>query len=141
MTLITNITGSRQTNLRFDPGGFLPDKLNQSIEAFVYSILGAQVNIRSSILASGGLVKEVQSELLVLVEDAIRQTDLAEHVQRYPLAVDEAKVRLNLAVCLGGWLIPGRMVINTESFVGYNNQLKQAVAGMKLGIEGMHLTS
>ena len=30
--------------------------------------------------------------------------------------------------------MPARMVINTESIVGYNNKLKQAKAGMKLGI-------
>ena len=48
--------------------------------------------------------------------------------------VDEAKVRLNLAVCLGAWLMPARMIINTKSMVGYNNKLKQAVAGMKLGV-------
>jgi len=73
-------------------------RINQSIEAFVYCILGAQVNIRSSILGSGGQAKEAQSEFLVLMEDAIRQPDLAKSVQRYQLAVDEAKVRLNLAV-------------------------------------------
>ena len=97
--------------------------------------------MRSSILGSGGHAKEVQSEFLVLVEDAIRQPDLAASVQRYQLAVDEAKVRLNLAVCPGAWLMPGRMVINTESVVGYNNQLKQAGAGMKLGINNEVNTS
>ena len=33
-------------------------RLNQSIEAYVYCILGAQVNMRSSILGSGGRAKE-----------------------------------------------------------------------------------
>ena len=69
-----------------------------------------------------------------MVEDAIRQPDLAKSVQRYQLAIDEAKVRLNLAVCPGAWLMPARMLINTESTVGYNNHLKQVVQGMKLGI-------
>ena len=55
-------------------------------------------------------------------------------MQRYQLAVDEAKVRLNLAVCPGSWLMPAKMIINTESTVGYNNKLKQATAGMKLGV-------
>ncbi|KAL9958652.1 hypothetical protein ACROYT_G035700 [Oculina patagonica] len=109
-------------------------RVNQSIEAFVYCILGSQVNVRSSILGTGGRAKEAQSEFLVLVEDAIRQPDLAKSVQRYQLSIDEAKVRLNLAVCPGAWLMPGSMVINTESVVGYNNQLKQAVAGMKIGL-------
>ena len=74
-------------------------RINQSIEAFVYCILGAQVNIRSSILGDGGRAKEAQTEFLTLMEDAIRQPDLSKSVQRYQLAVDQAKVRLNLAVC------------------------------------------
>ena len=109
-------------------------RVNQSIEAFVYCILGAQVNVRSSILGEGGRAKEAQTEFLTLMEDAIRQPDLAKSVQRYQLAVDEAKVRLNLAVCPGAWLMPARMIINTESTVGYNNKLKQAAPGMKLGV-------
>ena len=109
-------------------------RINQSIEAYVYCILGAQVNVRSSILGEGGRAKEAQTEFLTLMEDAIRQPDLAKSVQRYQLAVDQAKVRLNLAVCPGAWLMPARMVINTGSIVGYNNALKQAKAGMKLGI-------
>ena len=30
--------------------------------------------------------------------------------------------------------MPARMIINTESIVGYNNKLKQGKAGMKLGV-------
>ena len=109
-------------------------RINQSIEAYVYCILGAQVNVRSSILGEGGRAKEAQTEFLVMMEGAIRQPDLAKSVQRYQLAVDEAMVRLNLAVAPNAWLMPARMVINTESTIGYNNKLKQAVSGMKLGV-------
>ena len=109
-------------------------RINQSIEAFVYCILGAQVNVRSSILGIGGRAKEAQTEFLTLMENAITQPDLAKSVQRYQLSVDQAQVMLNLAVCPGAWLMPARMIINTESIVGYNNKLMQAKAGMKLGI-------
>ena len=90
--------------------------------------------MRSSILEEGGRAKEAQTEFLTLMEDAIRHPDLAKTVQRYQLAVNEEKVRLNLAVCPGAWLMAARMVINTGSIVGYDNKLKQASAGMKLGI-------
>ena len=63
-------------------------RINQSIEAYVYCILGAQVNVRSSILGEGGRAKEAQTEFLTLMEDAIRQPDLAKSVQRYQLAFD-----------------------------------------------------
>ena len=109
-------------------------RLNQSIEAFVYCVLGAQVNFRSSILGNGGRAKEAQSEFLVLVEDAIRSPYISKSVQRYQVAVDEAKARLDFATIPGSWLMPSRMVINTESTIGYNNQLKQATPDMKLGV-------
>ena len=67
------------------------------------------------------------------MEDAIRQLDLAQSVQRYQLTVDQAKVRLNLVAPMA-WLIPAQMIINTASTIGYNNKLKQAVSGMKLGV-------
>ena len=124
---------------------FVPDKaegltqaglsrINQSIEAFVYCVLGAQVNVRSSILGDGGRAKEAQTEFLVLLEESIRQPNLSKSVQRYQLAVDEAKVRLNLAVAPGTWLMPARMVLNTGSVAGYNNQLRQATPNMQLGV-------
>jgi len=109
-------------------------RINESIEAFVYCILGTQVNVRSSIIGEGGRAKEAQTEFLTLMESAITQLDLAKSVQRYQLAVDEAKVRLNLAVAPMAWLMPANMIINTTSVVGYNNKLKQAVAGTKLGV-------
>ena len=64
-------------------------QINQSIEAFVYCVLGAQVNARSSIVpwGTGGRAREAQNEFLVLMEDVIRQPDLAQSVQRYQLAV------------------------------------------------------
>ena len=54
--------------------------------------------------------------------------DISKSVQRYQMAVDEAKVRLDLAVVPETWLMPSHMVLNTGSVVGYNNQLKQVRA-------------
>ena len=40
------------------------------------------------------------------MEDEIRQPDISKSVQRVQPAIDEAKVRLNLAVSPGAWLTP-----------------------------------
>ena len=109
-------------------------RLNQSIEALVYCVLGAQVNVRSSILGNTGSVQEVRQEFLVLLEDAIKQPDISKSVQRFQLAVQEAKVKLDLAVSPGTWLMPSIMVINTESTIGYNNRLKRVEPSMRLGV-------
>ena len=109
-------------------------RINQSIESFCYAILGSQVNVRSSIAGSQGSSIETQREFLSLVEDAIRNPDLGKSVQRFQLAIESAKVRLDLAISPGTWLLPSKMVVNTESVVGYNNKLKKATRRMKIGI-------
>ena len=43
-------------------------RLNQSIKAFVYCILGPQVNVRSSIVGEFGGAKKAQREFLILME-------------------------------------------------------------------------
>ena len=109
-------------------------RINQSIESFCFSILGSQVNVRSSITGSQGSSIETQREFLSLVEDAIRNPDISKSVQRFQLAIESAKVRLDLAISLGTWLLPSKMVVNTESVVGYNNKLKKATSFMKIGV-------
>ena len=109
-------------------------RINQSIESFCFAILGAQVNVRSSIAGSQGSSIETQREFLSLVEDAIRNPDLGKSVQRFQLAIESAKVRLDLAISPGTWLLPSKMVVNTESVVGYNNKLKKATSFMQIRV-------
>ena len=109
-------------------------RINRSLEAFVYCVLGAQVNIRSSIVGNSGGAVEAQQEMLKLFESAVIEEDLATSVQRYQLAVQEAKLRLDLAIAPGIWLMPSNLVINTESIVGYNNELQKATDSMQFGV-------
>ena len=69
-----------------------------------------------------------------MVEDAIRNPDISKSVQRFQLAIESAKVRLDLAISPGLWLLPSKMVVNTESVVGYNNKLKKATSFMRIGV-------
>ena len=109
-------------------------RINQSIESFCYAILGSQVDVRSSISGSQGSAIETQRQFLSMVEDAIRNPDISKPVQRFQLAIESAKVRLDLAISPGLWLLPSKMVVNTESVVGYNNKLKKATSFMRIGV-------
>ena len=68
------------------------------------------------------------------MEDMIKEADISKSVQRFQLAIQESKVKLDFAISPNTWLDPSRMVINTESTVGYNNKLKRATLKMKLGL-------
>ena len=109
-------------------------RINQSIESFCYAILGSQVDVRSSISGSQGSAIETQRQFLSMVEDAIRNPDISKSVQRFQLAIESAKVRLDLAISPGLWLLPSKMVVNTESVVGCNNKLKKATSFMRIGV-------
>ena len=109
-------------------------RINRSLEAFVYCVLGSQVNIRSSIVGNSGGAVEAQQEMMKLFESAVIEEDLSTSVQRYQLAVQEAKLRLDMAIAPGIWLMPSNLVINTESIVGYNNELQKATLDMKFGV-------
>ena len=109
-------------------------RINRSLEAFVYCVLGAQVNIRSGIVGNSGGAVEAQQEMMKLFESAVIEEDLSTSVQRYQLAVQEAKLRLDLAIAPGIWLMPSNLVINTESIVGYNNELQKASSDMQFGV-------
>ena len=109
-------------------------RINQSIESFCYAILGSQVDVRSSISGPQGSAIEAQRQFLSMVEDAIRNPDISKSVQRFQLAIESAKVRLDLAISPGLWLLPSKMVVNTESVVGYNTKLKKATSFMRIGV-------
>ena len=92
------------------------------------------MDVRSSISGSQGSAIETQRQFLSMVEDAIRNPEISKSVQRFQLAIESAKVRLDLAISPGLWLLPSKMVVNTESVVGYNNKLKKATTFMRIGV-------
>ena len=109
-------------------------RINQNIEVFVFCILGAQVSARSGITGNSGSAVEVRREFLALLEDSIRKPNISASIERFQLAVQEARVKLDLAISPGTWLLPARMVINTASKIGYNNELRRASPHIRLGV-------
>ena len=110
-------------------------RINNSIEAFVYCILGSQAATLSSILDGGDRSGETQKDFHKNMESAIINTDIdiEKSIQRYREAIVNTKTRFNFAVAQGTWLMPSRM-INTETIVGYNNELQSADETVKLGV-------
>ena len=94
-------------------------RINQSIEVFVFTILSAQVNVRSGITGNSGSAVEVRREFLALLEDSIRKPNISASIERFQLAIQESREKLDIAISHGTWLLSARMVINTASKIGY----------------------
>ena len=98
------------------------------------SVLGAQANSHTSIIGDSGSAKNIQLDFLILVEDAIKTLDASNGPVKYQDAIERTKTHLDVAIARGVLLMPSRMIINTESIVGYNNNLTRVTDDMKLGV-------
>ena len=140
ISFVRNDQGAEKQLKHFVPNrssGLTPNRLgriNRSIEAFGYCILGAQANTRSSIIGATGTARNTQTDFLVLFDDAIRKLTVSNGPAKYQEAIEKTKVRLNFAIARGVLLLPSQMIINKESVVGYNNNLRRTTDDMKLGV-------
>ena len=143
-------TFSKQTDLTtegnpFDAiGSFVLDKssgftqsdvsrINDSIRAYVWAILGAQSQARSSILGAGKAF-DAQKQFLANVEDVINsEVDLPGSIERYQLVLQYARSKVDFVVGLGLYMIPSDMDLYIGTINGYNNLITIASDDLQLG--------
>ena len=70
-------------------------------------------------------------------EDSIIEEDVGQSISHYQQAITDAKLKLDFAIAPRLWLIPSNLIINTESKIGYNNNLKTVTPTMKFGINNL----
>ena len=105
----------------------------QSIESFIYCVLGAQANTRWSIVGRGAMSLQTQEVFKKLVNDTIIQSDPTVTVSNMRKAIKDTNVVLNMVISPGIILIPSNLIILDKMVPGYNNVLKLATKGMKFG--------
>ena len=105
----------------------------QSIESFVYCVLGAQADTRWPIVGRGAMSLQTQEVFKKLVNDTIIQSDPTVTISNMRKAIKDTNVVLNTAISPGIILIPSNLIILDKMVPGYNNVLKLATKGMKFG--------
>ena len=105
-----------------------------AVESYVYALLGAQAQIRWSIVSNGAKSLQAQEIFHRLVKDIITQDDPVKAISDMRLAIKNTNVVLNMAIIPGIILIPSDMIILKEKVAGYNNVLTLATKDMKFGV-------
>ena len=108
--------------------------LNQSIEAYIYAILGSQSKTRQSIVGNRGSALETQVVFRQIVEDCIINYDTSTWINNMNLAISDTNVVLDTAISPSLWLLPSNVIIQKNIIPGYNNMLKVASKNMKFGL-------
>ena len=111
-------------------------RLDDSIRTFVYCLLGAQAQTRSSILTS----PETQQVFVDLLEKNIKSMfSIAESISQYQDAISKVRVKIDYVVGFGLYMIPSNLILNVSSVDGYNNNIVTAdeTLGLKIGLNEM----
>ena len=105
----------------------------QSVESYVYCVLGAQANTRWAIVGQGARSLQTQEVFKKLVNTTIIQSDQTVTIANMRKAIKDTNVVLNMAISPGIILIPSNLVMLDKMKVGYNNVLKLVTSGMRFG--------
>ena len=108
--------------------------INESIEAFIYSILGSQARTKQSIYSNRASALETQQEFRKIVEDSVISYDTSVWINNKNQPVTDTNAVFNKAVCPTLWLLPSNMILLNKPIPGYNNKLKVSDASMKFGL-------
>ena len=109
--------------------------LMDSVESYVYSILGAQAKTRWSIVSSQlGKSLQMQQAFRRIVNDTVVQTNVNVTISDMRTAIRDTNVILNMAINPNIILIPSRLIILETPIPGYNNVLSIPTKTTTFGI-------
>ena len=103
----------------------------QSIESFVYSILGSQAETHWS--NEGAKSLQTQVVFKKIVQDTVIEDDETITIADMRKAIKDTKVILNTAITPGIILIPGSLIILKKKIAGFNNILTLGQSWMQFG--------
>ncbi|CAB4011567.1 Hypothetical predicted protein [Paramuricea clavata] len=105
----------------------------QSLEVYVYAVLGAQAKTRWSITGQGAKSLQTQDVFRKVLKDSIVQNDITTIIRNMRTAIADTNVVLNFAIMPGLILILSDMRILQKTLKGYSNILTLAKSGMSFG--------
>ncbi len=107
--------------------------LQQSVESYVYAVLGAQASLRFPIVGEGAKSLQTQDKFRTIVKETIVQSDVTITISNMRAAIASTNVVLNMAISPGMILVPSNLIIQREKIPGYNDVLTLATDKMKFG--------
>ena len=105
----------------------------QSIQSYIYAVLGAQAKTRWAIVGAGAKSLQTQDVFNTIVKETIAESDVTIMISNMREAIKDTNVVLNMAISSGMILVPSNLIIQKEKIPGYNNVLTLATDKMKFG--------
>ena len=108
--------------------------MNESIRAYSWSILNAQVNTATGILGTGTAF-DAQKQFVANVELCIAASDdLPREIEKYQDTLQYAKSKVNFVFGIGLYMCPSNLEMQIGIREGYNNKIIIATDDKELGV-------
>ena len=108
------------------------ERINESIRAYCWAILGSQSQVKSDILGVGSAF-DAQKQFLANTEDAIQSpVDLPRQITRYQNALKYARTKMDYVFGFGLYMAPSNMKLRIGTIQGYNNKIILSTRDQKL---------
>ena len=109
-------------------------RLNESIRAYSWSILNAQVNTATGILGTGTAF-DAQKQFVTNVEICIAGSDdLPSEIEKYQDTLQYAKSKVDFVFGIGLYMTPSNLEMQIGIREGYNNKIIIATDDKELGV-------
>ena len=110
------------------------ERLADSIQTYVWSVLTAQVQIRTGILGTGVAFRAQTQFKKNLETDITSPVDAQAAITRYQDVVQNASSEINFSFGEGLVMAPGDLLLRIGKIVGYNNNIIIATSAQSLGL-------
>ncbi len=91
--------------------------LQQSVESYVYAVLGAQASLRFPIVGEGAKSLQTQDKFRTIVKETIVQSDVTITISNMRAAIASTNV-VPMAISPGMILVPSNLIIQKEKIPG-----------------------
>ena len=108
--------------------------INESIEAFIYFILGSQARTQQYIYSNRAIALETQQEFCSIVEDSVLNYNTSTWINNMNRTITDTNIILNLAISPSLWLMSNNLIIIKNPIKGFNNKLQVATINMNFGV-------
>ena len=115
------------------------DRNNDSIRTYIYCLLGARVQARTSIIGQSGTSPDAQKQFIKNFEDAIfANLSIPDSIERYQNAINNSHSKLDFAIGSGLYMIPSDLVMKIGNLDNYNNNILIATDNKDFGINDIN---
>ena len=111
--------------------------IQESIQSYIYCVLGAQAQTKTAIVGKGALSLQTQDIFWKLVKESLVQNETFNLIKNVQLAIKSTNVVPNIAISPDMQLVPDNLIILNNPKFAYKDLVHNTIKGMHFGLNNV----